>query len=245
VECCILSAAESATVDALVALERISGQITTAVEHQRLGEELARVDALIREHGPRFRQFEATVSLLEALGDLPRKPSSRLVTDDLDAVGDLGDLLATADSRADFTKAAVALGTFAQTQRRLEQAARDLWGEAVRAEFEPLHAVGVLLSRIDRAAGLGSRLCGLVTRARGLTDPGTAMQVLAQQVAPLRNEARDLRSEMAQFLADAEVNAFLAAVVAGKAPLRLLTPAVMQWLNELEAVDVFEVRPRQ
>jgi hypothetical protein len=231
--------------DPLARLERLIPQLPKVIEAQRLGEELARVEHNAASNRPTIQRFSALVVMLEILKDATDLTSRDEVSEFLERVVRFASQLARASSQDDLRALIPMFDSFKRDVAGLERCARQLWSEVNRRQFGPLGAVGEILQGIEGTADLGGRLASLVERARLLGDrQHTTMEEFAAGTAPLRAEADRLKSEIASLGTDPQIDAFLTALAAGRAALRLATPSVLGWLDQMGALDRFEVRPR-
>jgi hypothetical protein len=86
---------------------------------------------------------------------------------------------------------------------------------------------------------VGQKLIDLGTSATRLT------QISPRQIAPGLKEIEEQReaaqAEVTAFTKEPEVNAFVTALSRGQASLSLVTPKVLDWLNDLGALGQFRV----
>ena len=108
-------------------------------------------------------------------------------------------------------------------------------------DFGPLIAIGRLFETIDGTSDLGQRLVRCGEGALRCSDT-TDVVALRDKIAEMYRERDALESERASIASDPEVDAFVNALVAQSATLRLVTPRVRSWLENNRALDNFAVR---
>lgn len=231
--------------DPLAALEALLPALPRALERQKLGVELKRVEAQIATHRPFIERFFRLTDTLGTLHDAPHSTAREAVAEALFEVGEFGTKLATVESKEDLRAVTHGFDGLRGRVASMEGGARLLWSELYRREMEPLGLVGSVLRGIADTADLAERLCALSESARRLCErQQSAIEDFATTAGALRAEAAALKAEVNALATDPEVDAFLQALAGGRATLRLATANVLRWLEQLEALDRFDVRPR-
>jgi hypothetical protein len=68
-------------------------------------------------------------------------------------------------------------------------------------------------------------------------------QQLSGQIASIKKRRELLQGEIKMLASNSEVDAFLGALGSGQTRLSAVTPAVLTWLSEHNALDLFRVSP--
>ena len=231
--------------DPLVALEALLPALPRALERQKLGEELGRVETQISTHRPSIERFSRLADALSTLRDVAHPTAREAVADALFEVGEFGNKLAAVESREDLRAVINGFEGFRGRVTNLDGSTRLLWSELCRRDIEPVGLAGSILMGIPNTANLAERLSTLSERARRLSDrQQSAIEDFATTAGTLRAEAAALKAEVNALATDPEVDVFLQALAGGRATLRLATENVLRWLDQLDALDRFDVRPR-
>lgn len=119
---------------------------------------------------------------------------------------------------------------------------RNHWSQLVAQDFVDLAAVGHLLSKIAGAEAIGHDLVEISTAAQTLANGDPSAEKLAEGAPALRLRRAQTLDAMQAFTDEPEVDTFLEAVTRQEASLDMVTPKVMAWLTEKDALSAFRVR---
>jgi len=222
--------------DTLLELRAILPSIGPALERRRLGESLSQIASVVRNADADMKRLDAVLDLAR-LTAFPPEEMSDLIDDAQYA----GEALASATTSDELRSASDAYGEFLRTLPRIgAQVVRHWKNEVVAKEYRPLISFGLLLEKVDNLAALGREMreCG---EAAVNTQIGKWPE-LRDEVMRLEEQLSRLRRERAETVsAIPAVGEFLIAVGNGTATLALLTPPVLQWLDENGALESFRV----
>lgn len=228
--------------DALEELESLLPELPQAKERRTLGESLARVASLLKDITLAAHRLSDTYDIAEMIGfgDVPE--AAEKISDMSDIARHLASLLEGANDATtlhqierDFPELKAAIGAaFSAMKQR--------WRTEVAAEYRPFLSLGQLLAKIDHDSTLGARMVKLGEDANTSLNV-TQTDQFKQVVANLIDTRARLESEKTSFTSDEEVDNFLSALAQNQAKLGSVTPDILRWLSEHDALDLFEVRP--
>lgn len=228
--------------DALGELERLAPSIRAGIDARRLQTSLGRAADKLLDVPRQAKRFEALVDVAMALGANADASAQRSLKQAAEEANELGEMLEDARGPEDLQYAMEELPKLSQALQRLDAVVRQLWRGLVATDFQSLVTVGDLLTRIERIRNLGERLAEVGRQALALADRTSTAEQLAPEIQKLRERRTALDAELHQLTGNPEVDAFLAAVTRDGATLAHVTPAVVEWLERNEALDVFAVR---
>lgn len=119
---------------------------------------------------------------------------------------------------------------------------RTHWSHLVVRDFADLAAVGRLLGKISGAEAIGAQLVEISEQAQALAQGDPSPERLAEFAPELRRRRTETLGAMQAFTGETEVDAFLAAVTRQEATLDMVTPTVLAWLGQRQALSAFRVR---
>jgi len=228
--------------DALEELESLLPDLPQALERRSLGESLARVGLLLNDINASAQRLSDICEIAQTIG-VEEVPELVDKLDDLihDA-GDLASMLMSANDPVslrqvehDFPKFKTAIsGTFTAIKQR--------WRTQVARDYKPFVSLGRLLSKIDHGSSLGARMVALGEEADASLLLAQADQFKLALKRLIETRAR-LEQEKTTFTAGEEVDLFLSDLAQNQARLRSVTPDVLRWIADHDALDLFEVRP--
>lgn len=226
--------------DRLAELEALLPGMPAARERLALGDELRHVSEWLQQQGSTLDGF---VQSCAACASLAREavPSDRAVAiDALREVAEFARTLMEAEDAPGLKAVREESKAALQAIKDFNAALRRAYASTLAAKLQPLGATGDLIADLDPSSTLGSRLSAFAVRA---SEVSKQPQFVAGASAILA-EAEALRTEIATLATKPEQMAFLDALVAGRATLRLLTPGVLAWLGRLGGLDRFIIRPQ-
>jgi hypothetical protein len=185
-------------------------------------------------------RFQALTAAAELLLDQLSSEGSQLtgIIEDLD---DVARLIAGAEDKTQLDSVA---REFQRVVRAIASFHRIVLGGMERyagAHLTWLGVLGKLLVRMGQNE-LGLNLQRLEEEARKLATNTNAQQ-LPGQIAAIKERRAQLQSEIKTLAKNPEVDAFLVMLGSGQTRLSSVTPAVLTWLSEHDALDLFQVYP--
>ncbi|MBB4509545.1 hypothetical protein [Rhizobium leguminosarum] len=223
--------------DALEELEQLLPSIPAAVERQRIGAQLDRVNAKLSDFSNVTARF-TVVGKVAALIDFYDENFSEMKEAALDA----GRQLCGAADETTLDLAGRSYDDFKTAISAAERSIRYQWRTVVTNDYKPIAIVGTLLQRFGDTLEIGRGMVALAGRA----DRSTALSMadLPAEIASLSNDRSKLEAEKASMTKNGEVDDFLTKLAAGKATLSSVTPSVYSWLREHDALEQMAVFAR-
>ncbi|MBY3101166.1 hypothetical protein HFO69_26220 [Rhizobium laguerreae] len=223
--------------DALEELEQLLPSIPAAVERQRVGAQLDRVNAKVGD----FSNVTAKFTIIRSVAALIDFYDEN-IAEMREAALDAGRLLKEAFDESTLDLAGRSYDDLKTAISVAERSTRGQWRTVVTNEYRPIAVVGALLQRFGDTLDIGRRMVALAERA----DRSTALSIteLPAEIAALASDRTKLEAEKAGMTKNGEVDDFLTKLAAGKATLSSVTPSVFSWLSEHDALDQLGVSPR-
>lgn len=228
--------------DPLVELETLVLSMSAAIEARRLENMIGRTVERLADLPRQSARFEALVEASKVLGGTKNSTVKQHLEEASEEMDAIGEMLESARTVEELEHIDRELSPLTSALTGLDVAVRNLWQETVQAEFQPLVAVGELLSRIAKTKDLGVRLQSLGQKALSLSQRKPPAEQLAPAIQDLRANRADVDKELHELTGSQEVDAFLTAVTRGTATLSDVTSAVMTWLRSNDALTAFVVR---
>ncbi|QYC11506.1 hypothetical protein [Brevundimonas nasdae] len=228
--------------DVLDLLEDLEPRIASAKKSIAFGDAAERARRPV-EQAPRHAAL--LLRLVQCVEDLDGFADAALrqrIGKAIAVADDLGGSLGTAANADDLDGVAIDYAQMNQALSGLTDRIKDHWSNLVNSDFNGLIAVGELLGKISGAEAIGAELVKIGQEARALTEPNTSQDRLIDWAPALRTRRSSTLEAMRAFTGQAEVDDFLAAVVMQTATLSLVTPTVLSWLNDRNALSAFNVR---
>lgn len=230
------------TRDRLALLEELLPELPAARERVALGDELKRVGEWLQQQSTALESFELSCTLCSCLARDAGPAEHLTVLEALQVIEGFANTLAEAQDERGL-KAILQEAKDARTEiYNFNSALRRVYGTVLSAKLQPLGSTGDLIIDLDPSSTLGARLIAFAVRASEIIKATHAQ--FAAGVLNTFAEAESLKAEIGLLATEPEQMAFLEALVAGKATLRLLTPSVLEWLGRLGALDRFVIRPQ-
>lgn len=222
--------------DTLLELRAMLPSLAPALERRRLGEALSQIAAVVRNADAEIERLKAVLDLARLIA-FPHQDLSDL----LEAALAAGQALASATTSDELRTASDAYKDFLKTLPSVGmQVARHWKNDVVAKNYRPLISFGVLLEKVENLASLGREM-----RECGEAAANTQMvkwPELRDEVMRLEEQLSRLQRERTERVgAIPAVGEFLIAVGNNTATLALLTPAVLEWLDENGALQSFRV----
>lgn len=230
-------------IDVLVELEAMLPDLPAALDARRLGGELTKATAALRNVDRQIDRIEALLDLAALIGFGGEGPQRAFIDDVRDAAYEAGEGMEEAETASALEKAV------AYYERELNNSLNTLdrslgqhWRSVSARQFEPMIAIGNLLSRIDPDSDLGRQLaaCGQAARS---TLEGMGGRTLLDRVSQLARERDRLQARRKSDLGEGEVAEFVNALADNRANLSMISETVRRWLEENHAMDKLKVMP--
>jgi hypothetical protein len=228
--------------DPLVELETLVPSISAAIQARRLEHTLGRTVDKLADLPRQAARFEALVEASQVLGGAEKSSTKNLLDEAADEVDAIGKLLEEAQTPEELENIDREFSSLAVALRGLDVSVRNLWQEKVQGEFQSLVAVGELLTRIASTEDLGNRLRSLGGDALALSERKPTAEQLSPEIQRLRARRAAVDKELHELTGSPEVDFFLTAVTRDVATLAEVTPVVMSWLQNNDALETFVVR---
>lgn len=230
--------------DTLQEAEALLVQLPDAVSRRKLGERLGEAVTVLRNADAQIARIKALLETVDLLG-YGKLPQQRDVVDEMvDWARRAGESLVEADD-GDALRRAVDdyKESLNQAIVALERAIHELWRTEATTRFQPLLVLGQLLSAMNVANNLGSRLVECGEAGLASTRIGLATERLPT-IKQLLAEHRTLQQERSNELGDDEVSEFIKALADNHATLAMVTPKVHAWLTKQNALGSLGVTTR-
>jgi hypothetical protein len=228
--------------DALLELESLREAIPEALQRRKLGDNLGHATSRLADALRQAGRLSALVHVAIELGAIASPRTREMVRSAADKADSLGLDLQTAASGEDLKAISEDYPELISALRLLDQHVRELLRSFIEPEFRPLVAIGGVLKKIEDAALLGGKLQALGTEALDQIERNPPAEQLAPEISRLRAERAKLQAELKAFANHPEVEIFVNTLTAGGATLAQVTPAVLRWLKDHNALEAFSIR---
>lgn len=216
--------------DALEELEVLLPELPSAVERQKLGQQLDVSAEKLRSGIQEAERLKALLVLASLLGldSVEQRDDFDEAQDEARRVGDA--LLSTED--ADQLKDATDRyeREFLPALKRLHRNINQRWDTVSNQDFRPLIQVGEMLERLDQESTLGRELATCGRAATNYRPVANATEFLSQ-VQDLLAQRDRLQVQRRAAYGDGAVAAFVNALAENRANLDMVTPEVRNWLD--------------
>jgi hypothetical protein len=230
--------------DILEEAETLLDQLPDAVARRRLGERLGEAVIVLKNGDAQIARIRAlldTVALL-GYGKLPEQRD--VISEMVDGARNVGKSLEEADDSESLRSAVFDYkDSLNKSIIALERAIHDSWRTETVAKFQPLIVLGDLLSAMNVANNLGSRLVECGREGLASANIGLATERLVK-IKQLLADHKKLQDERSNELGDDEVSAFVNALADNRATLAMVTTKVQAWLIEHNALGSLGVTTR-
>lgn len=223
-------------------LEALAPKLADAIQAREFGRVLGKAMERLAEMPKQVKRFSALMDAAGAVGAMSDRACIEAIDDAIGAAEDIGELLVNAHDAESLKYVSEEFPAFSQHLRSVETAVRQSWYRTVRGDFVALIAIGKLLESIGATSDLGKRLSALGVEARSSADQPMSPENLSATADRLCKLRTALNDEMHQSTKEPDVDSFLTAVVGNDATLEHLTPPVMDWLAQNDALRVFSIR---
>lgn len=228
------------SVDNLLDLETAIPQLAAALEQRRLGSALQRATAALTSFEYKLSRFEALTIAAELLLDQLSSDRSQL-TEVIEDLENVADLIAGAEDKTELDLVAREFPRVDRSLARFHRVVVSAMERYAGAHLTWLGVLGKLLVRMGQNE-LGLNLQRLEEEARQTATSANSQQ-LPGQIAAIKERRGVLQGEIRMLAKNPEVDAFLVTFGSGQTRLSSVTPAVLTWLSEHNALDLFRVSP--
>lgn len=230
--------------DILEEAEKLLVELPDAVSRRKLGERLGEAVSLLRNADSQIARIKALLETVDLLG-YGKLPQQREIIDEMvDWARRAGKSLEEADDSESLRRA---LDDYKESLNQaivaLERAIHELWRTEATGRFQPLLVLGQLLSAMNVANNLGSRLVECGEAGLASTRIGSATERLSR-IRQLLVDQKTLQEEHSNELGDDEVSEFIKALADSRATLAMVTPKVHAWLAKHNALGSLGVTTR-
>jgi hypothetical protein len=228
--------------DHLASLELIAKNLPTAIERQTLGDALGEANNAMANAEPVMAQIEELVKIVPLLLPKMDRSSHSELKRFFQKTSSLGEQLARCETTDHLEEV---IDDLRQLTRNFEYVDRDvqiLWEKMVTSEFQVLEGIGAVLSDVPSTRNLGSRMLKAHENAKDVASKFDTFSRMSKRMGKLHENKSTLFSEMRDLTGNVEVDSFFEALASASATLLSVTPSVIEWLTEADALDRFEVK---
>lgn len=217
--------------DILEQLEALLPELPSAVERQRLGQQLDVSAEKLRNGLQEAERLKALLDLTTLLG-LDGHDHQDDVDEAREEAGAVGAALLATEDAAQLKQATDRYERdFLPALKRLHRNLIQRWDVVSTRDFRPLIQVGEMLQRLDQGSNLGADLasCG---RDATSYKPGASASEFLNKVSDLLTRREQLQERRRTNYGDGAIAAFVNALAENGASLEMVTPEVRRWLDE-------------
>lgn len=229
--------------DALLEAEALLTELPDAVVRRKLGERLAKAVTALRSADHQIARMTALLELSQILEFGKTAEQHAALKEMKECATDIGASLEDAANEEELRSAVYEYeNSLPKAISAVERAVRERWRSVAADRFQPLIAIGDLLTSMNASNNLGTRLadCG----RRGLSAANGSITDVQSTVRALLGELATLQAERAAEIGDDEVGEFINALAEKRATLAIVTPKVHDWLEEHHALERLTINPR-
>jgi hypothetical protein len=216
--------------DALVELEALLADLPSAMEQQKLGQQLD-VSAEKLRAGVAEAERLSALLVLAALLKLDNKEQLEDLEDARNEARWVGRTLATTEDASQLKEATDRYEKdFLLSLRGVHRNVIQRWEDVARRDFRPLIQVGEMLEKLDPSSSLGREMtvCGrTATSFQRVSNANELLDHVRSFLATRGELQRRRRSEYG----DGEIAEFVNALAEDRAKLDMITPDVRKWLD--------------
>jgi hypothetical protein len=230
--------------DALEEAEALLIELPDAVSRRSLGERLSQAVTALKTADHQIERMKALIAAAEEIGYGKSEHQREALEEMVECALGVGEGLEAAEE-AETLRVAVFeyQDSLAKAVGALERLLREHWRTVSADRFQPMIGLGALLTAMNVANNLGGRLVTCGQRGVAAIGPSTAPELLAT-IRGLFSDYDRLQAERAEEIGDDEVGDFINALAEKKATLTMVTPKVLAWLGEHDALDRLGINPR-
>lgn len=230
--------------DVLEEAEALLLVLPEAVSRRALGERLGQAVTALKTADHQIARMEALIATAAEIGYGKSDHQREAIEELIDCALEVGEGLEAAEE-AETLRVAVYeyQDSLAKAIATLERLVREHWRTVSADRFQPMIGLGTLLTAMNVANNLGGRLVACGQRGMAATGPSSAPELLAT-IKTLFADYDRLQGERAAEIGDDEVGDFINALAEKKATLTMVTPKVLAWLSDHDALDRLGINPR-
>lgn len=220
--------------DILEQLEALLPELPSAVERQRLGQQLDISAEKLRTGLQEAERLKALLDLTTLLG-LDGHDHRDDVVEAREEAGGVGAALLATEDAAQLKQATDRYERdFLPALKRLHRNLIQRWDVVSTRDFRPLIQVGEMLQRLDQGSDLGA---DLASSGRDATSykPGASASEFLNSVSDLLTRREQLQEQRRKNYGEGAIAAFVNALAEDRASLEMVTPEVRRWLDEHDA----------
>lgn len=226
-------------IDALDELESLLPKLPSAVERQRLGNQLDLSAEKLRTGTQEAERLEALLQLASLLG--VESSEQEELEEALDEAKRVANALIDAQDAEQLEQAVNCYEReFIPAVKALHRSLNSRWTMVCNRDFGPLVQVGMMLTKLDQNSDLGQRLteCGQAAKSY---SPGASAPEFLRKVRGFQDERVRLQEQRIKTYGDGGIADFINALAENRAKLDMVTPEVRNWLDKQGAADWLRV----
>ena len=231
--------------DILQEAEDLLIRLPEAVTRRKFGERLGQAVNELQTADSQIARMKALLETADLIGYGKLREQRQVIDEMIACACSVGRSLENADD-GDALRRAVSDYTqeLKVTIVGLDRAIHTHWRTEVVNKFQPLIELGALLSQMNVANNLGTRLVACGREGLASTNIGLATDRL-DKIKQLLAEHKALNDERAKEIGDDEVGGFINAIADNRATLAMVTPKVHAWLKDHNALGSLGVTTHQ
>ena len=216
--------------DALVAREALLADLPSAMEQQKLGQQLD-VSADKLRAGVAEAERLSALLVLAALLKLDNKEQLEDLEDARNEARWVGGTLATTEDASQLKEATDRYEKdFLLSLRGVHRNVIQRWEDVARRDFRPLIQLGEMLEKLDPSSSLGREMTVCGRTATSFQRVSNANELLDHVRAFLATRGELQRRRRSEY-GDGEIAEFVNALAEDRAKLDMITPDVRKWLD--------------
>lgn len=216
--------------DALVELEGLLVELPSAMERQRLGQQLDVSADKLRNGVAEAERLSALLALAVLL-EIENREQLEDLDDARNEAWRIGSLLVATEDASQLKEATDRYEKdFLQALKGIHRNVVHRWEEVVRRDFRPLIQVGAMLEKLDPSSSLGREMASCGQAPAGIQYVSNASELLTQ-VRDLVAKREELQRKRRSEYGDGAVAEFVNALAENRATLNMVTPDVRRWLD--------------
>ena len=216
--------------DALVELEGLLIELPSAMERQKLGQQLDVSADKLRNGVAEAERLSALLALAVLL-EIENREQLEDLDDARNEAWRVGSLLVATEDASQLKEATDRYEKdFLQALKGIHRNVVQRWEEVVRRDFRPLIQVGAMLEKLDPSSSLGREMASCGQAPAGIQHVSNASELLTQ-VRDLVAKREELQRKRRSEYGDGAVAEFVNALAENRATLNMVTPDVRKWLD--------------
>lgn len=216
--------------DALVELEGLLNDLPSAIERQKLGNQLDVSAEKLRSGIAEADRLSALLALANLL-QLENKEQLADFDDARNEARRIGKVLVAAEDASELKETTDRYERdFLFALRGIHRHVVQRWEEVVRREFRPLIQVGEMLEKLDPSSRLGKEMAACGRAAVSFQQVSNTSEFLTH-VRVLVSKRDELQRIRRSDYGDGAIAEFVNALAENRATLEMITPDVRTWLD--------------